>query len=312
MSAQGLCAGRDNVLVQGDYMAAADPSDRLPVFEVPLADRRWFWGRQDLLELLAKTWRIETTVPVTQTLAGMGSVGKSQLAAQFAYRHREEPRGGVVGVLHARSRWRTRRAGPGLRSLRCPGSSPRPSRRRRRRGPCRGGAPLARELRAALAAGFRRCLPVVSDCWSPSKVRGCVWSLPATAAGTSPPMSSTSASSTPTPLPPFSRPGPASRIPSGPGLWPWPWAAFVLALEQAGAFLARSAVSLGFADYLEALRQRGLRVFAGGRVDDYDHVVTTVWNQSFETVAALSPHAAELLELFGVLAPRPPARERPH
>jgi hypothetical protein len=90
MSAQDLRAGHDNVLVQGDYIAAASPLERLPVFEVPLADRRWFWGRQHLLEELEKTWRSHATAALTQTLVGMGGVGKSQLAAQFAYRHREE------------------------------------------------------------------------------------------------------------------------------------------------------------------------------------------------------------------------------
>lgn len=95
-------ADRDISLTQISHYVGTTPlAEHLPVFELPLADRRWFWGRQDLLDKLEKAWRSHATVTLTKTLAGMGGVGKSQLAAQFAYRHRGARRG-LVGLVHPR------------------------------------------------------------------------------------------------------------------------------------------------------------------------------------------------------------------
>lgn len=69
--------------------------------------------------------------------------------------------------------------------------------------------------------------------------------------------------------------------------------------------MANSAGLVDFASYLAELQARGLRVFADGYVEDYDHVVATVWDRSFEAVAEQSLTAVAVLEVLGVLAPAP-------
>lgn len=154
MTARHLSAGRDITLIQGTYIAAEAPSERLPVFEVPLAHRRWFWGRTEVLEELERAWRDDGKVALTQTLTGMGGVGKSQLAAQFAYRHREEL--DVVWWVSCtpRPRGRARRPGPGQGPLRSPGLLLGPPARRRRRRSCDCRPALAGDDGAAVVGGL--------------------------------------------------------------------------------------------------------------------------------------------------------------
>ncbi|MGH9277300.1 MAG: tetratricopeptide repeat protein, partial [Acidimicrobiales bacterium] len=308
MSATGVQSGRDTFLVQGGLhvVASEPPVERLPVFEVPLADRRWFWGRADLLDALDAAWRDQATVALTQILAGLGGVGKSQLAAQFAYRHRDEldvvwwvsctsPPG---GELDARALVRTRLGSLGAFLGLPPSDDP---------------EDRAAAVRRWLETTIRRWLVVFDDApeWSvleglvPQGGRGlCLitsrnphWDLadqvldvgvfePDTAAA-------------------FLQARAGIEDPDGARALAEAVGGLALALEQAGAFVAHSPVPLGFDGYLQALRSRGLRVFAHGRVDDYDHVVTTVWEQSFAAVAAASPDAAAVLELLAVLAPAP-------
>lgn len=49
-----------------------------------------FTGRKDLLELLARRLREGTTTVLPEALHGMGGVGKTQLAIEYAYRHQAE------------------------------------------------------------------------------------------------------------------------------------------------------------------------------------------------------------------------------
>jgi hypothetical protein len=303
-----LHAGRDNVLVQGGFhLSSAELSaERLPVFEVPLADRRWFWGREDLLETLEAAWRTQTTVSRTQAVAGLGGVGKSQLAAQFAYRHRSE-----LEVVW----WVSCTAAQG-REL-----DPRALARARfgALGPFLGLAPgddadaRAGAVRRWLETTDRPWLVVFDDAPTWSVIEALVpqagpglclitsrnphWDLadgvldvgvfdPDTAAD-------------------FLRARAGIDDPEGARALADALGGLALALEQAGAFLAHTAVPLGFAGYLDALRHRGLGVFADGSVEDYDRVVTTVWEQSFASVTAHRPEAAQLLAVLGVLAPAP-------
>lgn len=85
-----MSAGRD-VSVHQDFstrISAAVAEVEFPVFSVPLADKRdRFWAREELLgDLAARVAGPVSAVALTQTLAGMGGVGKSQLAAQVTYR----------------------------------------------------------------------------------------------------------------------------------------------------------------------------------------------------------------------------------
>jgi len=102
-----------------------------------------------------------------------------------------------------------------------------------------------------------------------------------------------------------SRPAPASMTPSAPGELADALGGLALALEQAAAFIAQSRpVGITFRSYLAELQRRGLAVFTG-RVADYDLVVATVWDRSLEAVADRCPHAVELLEVLGAVAPAP-------
>jgi hypothetical protein len=69
-----------------------------------------------------------------------------------------------------------------------------------------------------------------------------------------------------------------------------------LALEQAGAYLDRSAIPAG--DYLRLLRQRAADLYARGQVSG-----RTLWDISLERITAENPAAIKLLDLCAYLAP---------
>src|SRR6185295_4507215 len=64
------------------------PRRRQAIWQVPLARNRNFAGRDDLLAEIAASLR-ERTPPVV-ALTGLAGVGKSQLALEYAYRHKRE------------------------------------------------------------------------------------------------------------------------------------------------------------------------------------------------------------------------------
>ena len=76
-----------------------------------------------------------------------------------------------------------------------------------------------------------------------------------------------------------------------------------LALEQAAAYMLAKNVS--FAAYLRSYQQRRLRVIEKQRPEmgDYPESVATTWAINFEAVKASNPAAAELLNLSAFLAP---------
>ncbi|HJT57889.1 MAG TPA: FxSxx-COOH system tetratricopeptide repeat protein [Ktedonobacteraceae bacterium] len=76
-----------------------------------------------------------------------------------------------------------------------------------------------------------------------------------------------------------------------------------LALEQAGAYIDENQSSL--ADYLKAYRQRQASLLGrkGRASPDYPNSVATTWSLSFEQVEKSDPTAAELLRFLAFLAP---------
>jgi tetratricopeptide (TPR) repeat protein len=74
-----------------------------------------------------------------------------------------------------------------------------------------------------------------------------------------------------------------------------------LALEQAAAYLEETKTSLG--QYLEMLRDQTVKVLAHGTPSDYDHRVATTWLISLERIRASDPVAQDLLTLCAFLAP---------
>jgi hypothetical protein len=74
-----------------------------------------------------------------------------------------------------------------------------------------------------------------------------------------------------------------------------------LALEQAGAYLDRSGMPAR--DYLRLLRQRAADLYARGQVSGRTDTIATLWNISLERIEAENPAAMQLLEMCAYLAP---------
>ena len=74
-----------------------------------------------------------------------------------------------------------------------------------------------------------------------------------------------------------------------------------LALEQAGAYLDRSAIPAQ--DYLRLLHQRAADLYALGQVSGRTDTIATLWDISLERVADENPAAIQLLDLCAYLAP---------
>jgi tetratricopeptide (TPR) repeat protein len=62
----------------------------LPIWNVPHLRNRNFTGRQELLESLHSTLMSGKPAALTQAIAGLGGVGKTQMALEYAYRYRSE------------------------------------------------------------------------------------------------------------------------------------------------------------------------------------------------------------------------------
>jgi len=74
-----------------------------------------------------------------------------------------------------------------------------------------------------------------------------------------------------------------------------------LALEQAGAYLDRTVLSPG--DYVRLLRQRAADLLARGQVSGRTDTIATLWDLSLERIAADNRAAVQLLDLCAYLAP---------
>jgi hypothetical protein len=76
-----------------------------------------------------------------------------------------------------------------------------------------------------------------------------------------------------------------------------------LALEQAAAYMDRAQVP--GEDYLDLLCSRADELFALGRVSSQTDAIATLWNMSLDRAAAESLAAIQLLEICSYLAPEP-------
>lgn len=62
----------------------------VPIFQVPLAHNAHFVGRELLLKHLDSSLHSEAMIKRVQVVCGLGGVGKTQVVAEYAYRHRME------------------------------------------------------------------------------------------------------------------------------------------------------------------------------------------------------------------------------
>jgi tetratricopeptide (TPR) repeat protein len=74
-----------------------------------------------------------------------------------------------------------------------------------------------------------------------------------------------------------------------------------LALEQAAAYLETNSTSP--ADYLSALRERAPDLFALGEPSNYQQTIATTWSVSLKRIREQTPVAEDLLQLYAFLAP---------
>ena len=77
------------------------PSALPPIWNVP-ARNRHFTGRVQLLERIQPELANRERVVVTQAIAGLGGIGKTQLAIEYAYRNAAQYRPGLVGARRER------------------------------------------------------------------------------------------------------------------------------------------------------------------------------------------------------------------
>jgi tetratricopeptide (TPR) repeat protein len=76
-----------------------------------------------------------------------------------------------------------------------------------------------------------------------------------------------------------------------------------LAIEQAGAWLATTGMTV--AEYVEALKTQFTQILDLGQPDNYPVPVAATWRLSFQRLKQQSPGAARLLELCAFFAPEP-------
>jgi hypothetical protein len=76
-----------------------------------------------------------------------------------------------------------------------------------------------------------------------------------------------------------------------------------LALEQASAYITRSQLPPG--DYLRLLRTRAQKLYGRGRVPSRDDNIATLWALSFDRLSHEEPAALQLLAICAYLAPVP-------
>ena len=74
-----------------------------------------------------------------------------------------------------------------------------------------------------------------------------------------------------------------------------------LALEQAGAYIEESVISL--ADYLKLFQEQRNDILKRGNPVDYPDTIATTWDISFKAVQAKSADAIDLLKLLAFMAP---------
>ena len=66
------------------------PVPLVPVWNVPFPQKQFFTGREALLKRLDTQLRTTQTAALGQVLSGLGGIGKTQLAVEYAYRHQQD------------------------------------------------------------------------------------------------------------------------------------------------------------------------------------------------------------------------------
>ncbi len=66
------------------------PNPSQKIFTIPFAQNPYFTGREDILNQLHNALNNNKTAALTQAIAGLGGIGKTQTAVEYAYRHQDD------------------------------------------------------------------------------------------------------------------------------------------------------------------------------------------------------------------------------
>ena len=302
---------------QGDQQSSLPPSKALAIWMVPYLRSPHFTGRNDLLDHLQRQFvRSEAEQPTTlqpatltqsQAIKGLGGIGKTQIALEYAYRARERGRYTHTLWISASSEEVVLSSFASLKNW------------------VPDLAPAEESDQRALIDKALRWLEQCPDPWlliydNADDITFLPAYLPKEGPGSI--LFTTRASAVGALAPslevdvlPLSdaiqlllrRAGwqndatreereEASAIAQELGLFP-------LALDQSGAYLEETGCSL--ADYLELYqeRQHSLLARRGKQVTGYPDSVATTWSLAFERIEECSPAAAELLRVCAFVAP---------
>ena len=268
------------------------PTALPPIWNIPEQRNPYFTGRENTLNALHEALSAGNTAALTQAVKGLGGVGKTQVALEYAYRYAGE----YEGIWWLRAEQPVTLAqdyaalGP---KLGLPATNDQPQ--------------LIRDVRHELSqrqqfllifdnatepATLKDYLPqgnasrvVVTTrahVWPKAAMRDVAeWTLDSAVAFLHkrvPDCDTTAATKL------------AERL----GCLP-------LALEQAAAYM--ETCERGLKDYLQLLQDHGLEVAESVTLDQYEKTVGTTWSLAFEQVQQRCPAAADLLNLCAFLAP---------
>lgn len=253
----------------------------------------WLAGREPLLAEIGERLREARTLPTVLVLHGLGGVGKTSTALEYAHRHHDEYH--LVWQLAAENEVTLSNGLSelalllGVRNL-------------------VDGADPAAQVHAALATHPGPWLLVLDNVTDPAAIRGV---LPP--AGRGHVLITSRYAHWPAPLgievhplepavaAAFLRtrsgdddPGSSGELAAELGLLP-------LALEQAAAYTLEAGRTLG--EYLALLRRHRTELLSRGRPWEYDEPVSATWTLALRRLAAQNPEAIAMLRIFACLGP---------
>ena len=78
------------MLAQEKQQRVLASSAKAPIWNIPYRRNLFFTGREDLLQELHDNFTKNKTTTPAQAICGLGGIGKTQTAIEYAYRYRDE------------------------------------------------------------------------------------------------------------------------------------------------------------------------------------------------------------------------------